>query len=59
MQYKGFVAKYHFAINLGVYIGEIINSDDVISFSAENLKKLKEVMMEAVDQYLLTVEVIE
>lgn len=52
MQYKGFVAKYYFARNVGVYVAEIINASDVIAFSAVTLAQLKEVMAQAVDNYI-------
>jgi predicted HicB family RNase H-like nuclease len=52
MQYKGFVATYYFARNVSVYVAEIINPPDVITFSAVTLAQLKEEMIVAVDNYM-------
>ncbi|MBN9286596.1 MAG: hypothetical protein BGO43_06055 [Gammaproteobacteria bacterium 39-13] len=52
MQYKGFIARHYFVIDAGVYVGEIVNTSDVIAFSAESLAHLHEAMKSAVDSYL-------
>lgn len=52
MQYKGFIARYHFAVDAGVYVGEIINVPDVIAFSAQSIAHLREAMKSAIENYL-------
>ncbi|MBS0290253.1 MAG: hypothetical protein JSS07_09500 [Proteobacteria bacterium] len=54
MQYKGFVASYHYVSETGLFVAEIFNASDTISFSASSLTKLKEAMIEAVEDYLTT-----
>lgn len=52
MQYKGFVAKYQYVSEAGLFVAEIFHAKDTLSFSAPTLKQLEEVMKEAVDEYL-------
>lgn len=52
MQHKGLVAKTFYASEAGVFVGEIINTPDVIAFSAATLGSLQEAMIEAVESYL-------
>lgn len=52
MRYKGMVAQFEYIPPVRVYVGEIINCPDVVSFGASNLPELKKVMEEAVDSYL-------
>ena len=40
MSYKGYKAKVNFSEEDGVYVGEIINIPDIVSFHGENLKNL-------------------
>ena len=51
MRYKGMVAKYEYVVSVGVFVGEIINCPDVVSFSAQTLAQLQIVMQDAVDNY--------
>ncbi|MCS5707523.1 hypothetical protein CC99x_001250 [Candidatus Berkiella cookevillensis] len=51
MRYKGMVAKYEYVVSVGVFVGEIINCPDVVSFSAQTLAQLQSVMQDAVDNY--------
>lgn len=53
LQYKGLIARYQYAVDAGVYVGEIINVEDVVVFSADTLETLYESMREAVEDYLL------
>ena len=52
MQYKGFIASFHYVGDIGHFVGEIIHSNDTISFSATTFKALQETMIAAVDNYL-------
>lgn len=52
MRYKGMVARCEYTPSAGVYVGEIINCPDVVSFSAADMNALKLVMVKAVDNYL-------
>lgn len=52
MRYKGMVARCEYTASVGVYVGEIINCPDVVSFSAGDMTSLKLVMSKAVDNYL-------
>ena len=40
MSYKGYKAKVNFSEEDGLYVGEIINIPDMVSFHGENLKNL-------------------
>ncbi len=52
MRYKGMVAQFEYILPVQVYVGEIINCPDVVSFSAKSLPALKNIMEEAIDDYL-------
>jgi predicted HicB family RNase H-like nuclease len=52
MRYKGMVAQFEYIPPVRVYVGEVINCPDVVSFGASSLPELKKVMEEAVDSYL-------
>lgn len=52
MHYKGFDASYQYVINVGVYVGELLNIPDVVAFSAATRLQLSQVMIEAVENYL-------
>lgn len=51
MQYKGMVARIDYIVRAACFVGEIINCDDVISFSAVTLSELQQAMQFAVDEY--------
>lgn len=52
MSYKGYKAKVNFSEEDGLYVGEIINIPDIVSFHGENLKEIRKFYEEAVDSYL-------
>lgn len=52
MEYKGLKARYEYVVQAGMFVGEIVDCPDTISFCAKTLAELKAVMQEAVDQYL-------
>tara|TARA_R110002110_G_scaffold400317_1_gene616586 strand:+ start:143 stop:358 length:216 start_codon:yes stop_codon:yes gene_type:complete len=52
MRYKGMVAHFEYIASVRMYVGEIINCPDVVSFGATSLLQLKQVMEDAVDGYL-------
>jgi predicted HicB family RNase H-like nuclease len=51
MEYKGFVASYHFVERAGVYVAEVLYQDDVIAFSAQTIPELYSAMIVALDHY--------
>ncbi|MCS5710140.1 hypothetical protein [Candidatus Berkiella aquae] len=57
MQYKGLIAKYYYDVRSGVFIGEVINTLEVIVFSASTLDKLEMAMRDAIDDYLALSEI--
>lgn len=52
MQYKGFVAKYFYDIRSGVFVGEVINTQEWIIFTAATLASLHLAMIDAVEHHL-------
>ncbi len=52
LQYKGFIAKIFFSPEVGVFCGEVLNSDDVISFQVGDLQDAIYAMQQAIDHYL-------
>ena len=53
MHYKGFEATYYYVGDLGIYVGEVVDNPNRICFAANNLTDLKEVMCDALDNYLI------
>lgn len=53
MQYKGFIAKYFYDIRSGVFIGEIINAEEVIVFTAATISSLRLAMADAIEYHLV------
>lgn len=52
MQYKGFIARYYYAPEAALYVAEIINCKDLISFGAQTFDELFAMMKDAVESYL-------
>ena len=52
LQYKGFIARLCFSPEAGTFYGEVINARDLISFQVEDLQEAKQVMRQAIDNYL-------
>lgn len=52
MTYKGYTAKVEFDEEAGIFHGEVIDTKDVITFQAENAKKLRKAFEDSVDDYI-------
>ncbi len=52
MQYKGYTAIVRFDEEAEIFFGEVINTKDIITFEAENVKDLKQSFYDSVDDYL-------
>lgn len=52
VHYKGMILHFEYISSVKVYVGEIVNCPNVISFSAKNLLELKMIMEETVDNYV-------
>ena len=52
MTYKGYTARVEVDPDAGVIHGQVINLKDVITFSAVNVKELKQAFHDSVDDYL-------
>lgn len=52
MSYKGYKAKVNFSEEDGLYVGEIINIPDMVSFDGENLKEIRKFYKETIADYL-------
>ncbi len=52
LQYKGFVAHFHYIPDLDFFVAQILHGDDTISFSALTMAQLHPAMASAVDNYL-------
>ncbi|MGE5457925.1 MAG: type II toxin-antitoxin system HicB family antitoxin [Methanococcaceae archaeon] len=52
MTYKGYTGKVEFDEEAGIFHGEVIDTKDVITFQAENAKKLRKAFEESVDDYI-------
>ncbi len=52
MQYKGFVAKYQYIPDLGLFVAQVHSQEDTISFSAPTMVKLELAMAQAIENYL-------
>lgn len=52
LEYKGFKAKIEFSADDNVFFGYLIGIDDVVSFHAETVEKLKSVFRESVDFHI-------
>jgi predicted HicB family RNase H-like nuclease len=52
MEYKGYRGKVVFDEDALVYHGEVVNSQDVITFQATSLAELTQAFRDSVDDYL-------
>jgi len=52
MNYKGYVGVAEVDTEAGIIHGEVINTRDVITFQATNLRDLEKTFRESVDDYL-------
>ena len=52
LHYKKYSAQYHWAHIPGLYVAEIIQTPEVVAFSALTLDELKWLMMITVEKYL-------
>lgn len=55
--YKGFQAKICFSADADVFYGEVVNSKYIIAFQGKNPKDAELAMKNAVDQYLMYIQV--
>ena len=52
MNYKGFTAKIEFSADDNVFVGRLIEIDDIVMFEAETVDGLKTAFEEAVDFHI-------
>lgn len=52
MQYKKYVAKVEFDDEADIFHGEVINTNDVITFQGKTVQALKRALKDSVDDYL-------
>lgn len=52
MKYKGFIGSAEYDNEAKIFHGDVINSEDVITFEGENIKELEKAFHESVDDYL-------
>ncbi len=52
IEYKGYVAEIEPDLDEEIFHGEVINTNDVITFQADNLKSLKKELAASVEDYL-------
>ena len=52
MEYKGYIGKVDFDDEAGIFLGEVINLRDVITFQGESAQELRAAFRESVDDYL-------
>jgi len=52
IEYKGYIAQVEPDFDEDVFHGEVINTNDVITFQADNLKDLKKELAASVEDYL-------
>jgi predicted HicB family RNase H-like nuclease len=52
LRYKQYSAQYTWAPMPGLYVAELIETSEVVSFSATTLEELKWLMMVTVEKYL-------
>jgi len=56
MKHKGYEAVVRYSEEDRVFVGEIININDVIAFDATSVEELEETFKEVVEDYLATCE---
>ncbi|MBP2227013.1 type II toxin-antitoxin system HicB family antitoxin [Azospirillum agricola] len=52
MEYKGYKAQIDFDNDEGLFVGEVINTHDGITFSGRSVDELRDSFRRAVDEYL-------
>ena len=52
LQYKGYYTKIEFDSDDFILIGKIEGINDLVSFECDNIKNVKKVFKDAVDEYL-------
>jgi predicted HicB family RNase H-like nuclease len=52
MEYKGYIAKVQFDDESDMYHGEVVNTQDVITFQGESMSELRKAFQGSVDDYL-------
>lgn len=53
MEYKGYIGIAEVDAEAGIIHGEVINTRDVITFQADNIRGLRKALRESVDDYLV------
>ena len=53
MRYKGYAASVEFDDNVGVFHGEVVNTQDVITFEGTSVDELVRAFHDSVDDYLV------
>lgn len=52
LNYKGYLGHVEFDDENEIFVGEVINTKDVITFQADTAHGLKEAFVESIDDYL-------
>lgn len=52
MEYKGYKASIKFDESDGIYVGEVIEIEDIIAFHCESEEEIEDVFHRAIDNYL-------
>jgi len=52
MEYKGYVGKVEFDDEAGIFHGEVLDTQDVITFQGQTVAELKTAFQESIDDYL-------
>jgi len=52
IEYKGYVGVFEFDEELGQFHGNVVNTQDVISFYGSSVEELKEELKNSVEEYL-------
>lgn len=52
IKYKGYVGEYEFDEEEHIFIGKIVNCEDLVTFEGKSLEETEESFQEAVDDYM-------
>ncbi|WP_029010361.1 type II toxin-antitoxin system HicB family antitoxin [Azospirillum halopraeferens] len=52
MDYKGYKAQIDFDDDAGIFVGEVINTRDGITFSGRSVEELRDAFRRAVEEYI-------
>ena len=52
LTYKGFTAKIEFSPDDDIFVGRLLEIDDIVMFHAETVEELKDSMRESVDFHI-------